>query len=68
MVSLMKIKNSLQELYDARVVEKFAAASVLHDAVLQEMFARLKWIRLEPQTLVEVGCATGDSTKKLKKE
>jgi malonyl-CoA O-methyltransferase len=63
----MNKKKWIEELLEARIPEKYAMASALQREVLKEIFLRLEFITLQPETILDVGCATGDSIILLKK-
>jgi malonyl-CoA O-methyltransferase len=43
----------------------YAQRSVLAQTVGKEMIARLAWMTLQPQVILDVGCATGELTRQL---
>jgi malonyl-CoA O-methyltransferase len=61
-------ENSLEELWQARLPDEYANVSVLQREVLKEVFSRLEWMTLKPNTMIDVGCATGDAASMLKKQ
>lgn len=64
----MQYKNSLEELLHARIPRDYAEAAVLQREILKEMFARLQLVTLKPQTILDAGCAIGDSTRLLEEQ
>lgn len=64
----MQDKNVLEELLEARSPADYAEAAVLQREVLKEVLSRLSLITLKPHLIMDVGCATGDSTAMLKKQ
>lgn len=61
-------KNILKELLEARLPAEYATVAVLQREVLKEVFARMEWMTLKPNTIIDVGCATGDAGAMLKKQ
>ncbi|HSW94495.1 MAG TPA: methyltransferase domain-containing protein [Gammaproteobacteria bacterium] len=61
----MNEKKVLDELLEARIPLKYAKAAVLSREVLKDIFDRLNYIQLQPRILLDIGCATGDSTAML---
>lgn len=61
----MNEKKVLDELLEARVPSIYAKAAVLQREVLKDILMRLQYIQLQPHLLLDVGCATGDSTAML---
>ena len=63
----MNEKNVLDELLAARIPDAYANACVVMREVLHQLYARLEFVTLKPGRIVDMGCATGDSTAMLRK-
>ncbi len=61
------MKNVLDELLQARIPAEYVKAAVLQREVLEGMLARLEGIILQPQIIVDVGCAMDGAPALLKK-
>ncbi len=56
----------LEELLEARIPESYEAAAFLQHEMLKEMLGRLHFMTLKPQTILDVGSATGNNSLALK--
>ncbi len=64
---MQNTENILKELLDQRIPAEYAEAAALQREILMEVFSRLDLVTLKPRNILDVGCATGDSTGMLKK-
>lgn len=60
-------KRRVQESFD-RAAAGYDEAAVLQREVGNRMLERLEWVRLKPETVLDVGCGTGVSTAALIKK
>jgi malonyl-CoA O-methyltransferase len=47
--------------------EEYASAAIVFEEVGNELLARLEWVKLQPQRIVEINCRTGHCTRLLRK-
>jgi malonyl-CoA O-methyltransferase len=59
---------TVKEIFKNIAPADYAKAAVLANAVGEEMLARLDWVTLKPQVVLDMGCGTGAFTKALREK